>query len=169
MWGQFKPSEALVKEIRDNLIKEVTNIPVDDWNAAPYTKAVLVTKLRSQSLPEQCKIFARDFADCIAMHAQRARFEPALKFVVVKNGRFDEFIDSDLGGDFAVPEGEKGDELMSKLAKEFLEWVRGNAVTFHPRNPIQKFVVEGDTIVAHVRPRDPPIHDSDFTPAEVVE
>ncbi|MDP3646161.1 MAG: hypothetical protein Q8R25_03665 [bacterium] len=72
---------------------------------------------------------------------------------------------------FAVPEVPEGDALIKEFGKEFFAWIQGGdeMVSLHHKAPIEKFVVEGENLIAHLRPYEPPPHDPNFVPAETIE
>jgi len=165
---EFKPSTSLTQKILDNLRNELGRLSI----SAPAGFGEHIELIRTQ--------WGRNFVDTIGMYAQRCRHgwnEPDSfgtakeSFCILQNGSFAKMLGNDIGADIPIPEGEAGDKLMQELATEFLAWIkehRGSA-GLNPRAPITKLEVQGENVLAYVRPYVPPPKDPNFVRATRVE
>ncbi len=145
----FKPSAGLMHRVAEHL-----NDLMQDT----------VVAISDDEMEKLCAALGKRFAGCIGMYAQRTRYIPAEEFPIVVGGKFTEELEEAMGGQFLIPEGEYGDQLLTELAEEFLSWVRqgDNASRFHLRAPLTKFSFTDNNVTGHVRPQDPHIVDPTF-------
>ncbi len=156
---EFLLSAALVRKIIDNIKDQ-------DAEFGERLKGI-----GDPDIEQLRKQWGQRVVACMGSAAQYTRHLPAESFVFIKDGAFDPHTDESLGGQICIPTGEVGDELMKEVATEFTRWMveRNPTGTLDPRAPITKIVVEDTSVIAHVRPKDPPFRDPNFVRATEVE
>lgn len=164
----FKPSAELVQKIFDNLKTDLNRHSI----AIPVGLGNNIELARTR--------WGRYFVETIGMCAQRCRHgwnEPNTpgvakeSFCILQNGTFTVGVAEDVCGSIPILEGEAGDKLLQELSAELLAWIKKHpgSAGLHPRAPVIRFEVQGENVLAYVRPYVPPPKDPNWVPATVVE
>lgn len=156
---EFLLSAALVRKIIDN---------IKDQDAEFGERLAGIGDIDIENLR---KHWGGRVVACMGSAAQYTRYLPAESFVFIKDGAFDPHTNESLGGQICIPTGEVGDELMKQVAAEFVQHMleHNPTNTLDPQAPITKILVDGTSMIAHVRPKDPSFSDPTFVRATEVE
>lgn len=155
---EFLLSAALVRKILDNIKAEDPKL------------GKRLAGIGDADIEQLRKHWGRCVVANMGSAAQYTRYIPAETFVFIKDGAFDPRVDESLGGQIPIPTGEAGDALMKDVAAEFVQHMlkRNPTSTLDPKAPITKIVVEGSSVIGHVRHKDPPFRDPNFVRATEV-
>lgn len=183
MWGEFSPSQALVNEMLDVMCDCFANSDIAKLrNTGEYTgmsDEAITAELQTfahgfralKDDPAMVNHVAKAVTSRVAIHAQRARYEPGRYFALIEDGKFTKAFFDEVGDYLLVPTGEAGDAILHKLAAEFLAWLKANVYTmrFSEYAPFERFDIEADRVVVNVRPAEEIPHDHAFIRATVIE